>query len=207
MTEAVYSLIGVLVGSGISWFQTYWASHRQDNKNAKYLAIRVVCILDKYMEDCVDVVNDDGLSFGQRSAEGYLEPQVKKPIPPIFPSDVDWKSIDHELMYKILSFPSDIEAGDRIIDFTTNISSPPDFEDWFDERRFHYCGFGITAYGLAEELCLKYNIKKKTYNDWEPLAELKRELEIVVKRRQKRIDSRAALVNKLFNDNETSTDK
>ncbi|MFH6946664.1 hypothetical protein [Flavobacterium sp. FlaQc-50] len=198
MTKAIFGLIGVLIGSGISWFQTYWINKRTENRNAKYLAIRVVCILDKYLEDCADVIKDDGLSFGQRTPEGYLKPQVKVPPPPIFPDDVDWKSIDHELMYKILSFPSDIEAGDRIIDFTDNISSPPDFSEWFEERKFHYCQFGLNAYKLSEELTLKYNIKKKTYNDWNPVPDLVRELNIVTEKRQKRIKSHRLFVNKVL---------
>lgn len=63
MTEAIFGLIGVLVGSGISLFQTHWMEKRANDKNARYLAIRVVCILDKYLEDCAEVVNDDGLSY------------------------------------------------------------------------------------------------------------------------------------------------
>lgn len=96
MLEAIFGLIGVFVGSAISWFQTFWNNKQAAAKNARYLAIRVVCILDKFLEDCIEVVKDDGLSYGQRSAEGELRPQVNTPTPPVFPEDVDWKSIDHE---------------------------------------------------------------------------------------------------------------
>ena len=81
MTEAIFGLIGVIVGSTISWFQTYWTNKQAAKRDAKYLAIRVVCILDKFVEDCADVVSDDGLSFGQRTPDGLLEPQVKAPGP------------------------------------------------------------------------------------------------------------------------------
>lgn len=201
MTDAIFGLIGVFIGSIISWLQTYWISKRDQNKNAKYLAIRIVCILDKYLQDCTDVIKDDGLSFGQRTKEGYLKAQVKTPGPPIFPEDVDWKSIDHELMYKILSFPSDVENGDRIIESAANISSPPDFEDWFEERKFHYCKFGLTAYKLAEKLCIEYSIKKKTYNNWNPVVDLERELTIVTEKRKKRLESHAIFVNKILHKN------
>jgi len=105
-------------------------------------------------------------------------------------------------MYKILSFPSDILAGNKIIDFSENIASPPDFEDWFEERRYHYSTFGLTAYKLAEELCLKYGIKMKTYNDWNPEAEFERVLKMVTKKRQKRLDKHKAFVDKVFDDKE-----
>lgn len=187
MTEAIFGLIGVFVGSAISWFQTYYTTKQTELKNAKYLAIRIVCILDKYMEDCVDVVKDDGLSYGQRAHDGFLKAQVKRPEPPVFPEDIDWKSIDQDLMYKILSFPSDIISANKIIDFTWTISSAPDFEDWFEERSFHYAQFGLYAYDLVKELSSKYNIKMKTYNDWNPVADLSQDLKLIVEKRQRRI--------------------
>ncbi|MGJ7030937.1 hypothetical protein [Niabella hirudinis] len=198
MTEAIFGLIGVLMGSAISLFQSYWADNRITRKSARYLAIRVVCILDKYLEDCTEVVKDDGLSFGQRSSEGYLEPQVKAPGAPVFPDDVDWKSIDHELMYQILSFPSQVEYADRLIKGTRNFADPPDFEDWFNERKFHYSQFGLEAYRLSEELCRKYSIQKKIYNNWDPVADLKSELNKVMERRQRRIQSHSNFVKKIL---------
>ncbi|WP_268223543.1 hypothetical protein [Sinomicrobium oceani] len=197
MTEAIFGLIGVLVGSAISWFQTYWTGMQATKRNAKYLAIRVVCILDKFVEDCADVIGDDGLSFGQRTPEGYLEPQVKIPGAPIFPKDVDWKSIEHELMYKILSLPSDIECADRIIKSAESIADPPDFEDLFNERKFWYSQWGVAAYKLSEELSIKYGIKKKSYNDWNPEEKLKMELDAVTRRRQKRIQKHIRLVKQI----------
>ncbi|RNL88532.1 hypothetical protein ED312_08785 [Sinomicrobium pectinilyticum] len=197
MTEAIFGLIGVLVGSAISWFQTYWTNMQATKRNAKYLAIRVVCILDKFVEDCADVIGDDGLSFGQRTPEGYLEPQVKIPGAPIFPEDVDWKSIEHELMYKILSLPSDIEGADRIIKSAESIADPPDFEDLFNERKFWYSQWGVAAYKLSEELSIKYGIKKKSYNDWNPVEKLKMELDAVTKRRQKRIQKHIHFVKQI----------
>jgi hypothetical protein len=198
MTEAIFGLIGVLVGSIIPWLQTYWTNKRAMDKNAKYLAIRVVCILDKYVEDCAEVVKDDGLSLGQRTSQGYLQPQVEVPVVPVFPEDIDWKSIEHELMYKILSLPSEIEGFNRIIKATEDIAYPPDYEDWFNERAFYYCQLGLRAYKLSGELCTKYSIKKKIYNDWDPETDLKKELVGATETRQKRIHEYKHLVNKVL---------
>lgn len=198
MTEAIFGLIGVFIGSAISWFQTYWIENRAIEKNARYLAIRVVCILDKYLEDCIDIVKDDGLCLGQRTPEGYLEPQVKVPGPPIFPDDVDWKSIDHELMYKILSLPTEVEGAERIIRAAYDIAVPPDFEDWFDERAFRYAQFGIAAYNISEELSKKYGIQMKIYQDWNPVEELKSELAALTERRQKRMEGHRNSINRIL---------
>ncbi|MFY7988122.1 MAG: hypothetical protein ACOVNP_04510 [Flavobacterium sp.] len=198
MTEAIFGLFGVLLGSGISWFQSYWSDTRNRNKNARYLAIRVVCILDKYIEECANVIKDNGLSHGQRNEDGYLEPQVNSPGPPVYPDDVDWKSINHDLMFQILSFPSEVEDGDRFIKATWNIAGPPDFEDWFIERRFQYSKFGLIACKLSHDLSKKYGIQKKIYNDWDPISDFKEELKISALKRQLKIEEYKKIVKDIF---------
>lgn len=182
--EAIFGFLGVIIGATISWFQSYWTNKRESDKSAKYLAIRLVCILDKYLYDCIKIVKDDGLSYGQRNKEGCLEPQVKQPGPPIYPDDIDWKSIEPDLMYGLLSFPSEVADGERLISFAWDITGPPDFEEWFDERKFQYSQFGLIASKLSNDLSSKYGIKKKVYNNWDPVADLKTELETVSQRRQ-----------------------
>lgn len=198
MTEAIFGLVGVLIGSGISWLQIYWTSRRTDFKNARYLAIRIVCILDKYLKDCVEVVKDDGLSYGQRTSEGYLAPQVTAPGPPIFPEDVDWKSIDYNLMYRLLSLPAEVEAADRMIKYSLEIASPPDFEDWFIERKFHYCQFGLIAHKLSDELAKKHKINPIVYNDWNPVSDLQSELNEVEKVRNLKREKQVQFVNQVL---------
>ncbi|MCB1784445.1 MAG: hypothetical protein KDI13_10690 [Alphaproteobacteria bacterium] len=202
MTEAIFGLVGVLIGSAISWFQAYWLNKEDTKKAARYLAIRVVCILDKYIEDCFAVVKDDGLSYGQRTPEGCLEPQVKSPGAPVFPDDVDWKSIDHDLMYEILSFPSDVEAADRGIAFTWDmVATPPDYEEGFEDRAFHYAQFGLRAYELAKKLRKEYRIPAKEYEEWNPVSELEKELrdikEARVRREKRNAEFAASMAQKV----------
>ncbi|KQR95192.1 hypothetical protein ASG01_04895 [Chryseobacterium sp. Leaf180] len=198
MTEAIFGLLGVLIGSSLSWMQSYWTSKKETNKSARYLAIRLVCILDKYMEDCASVIKDDGLFEGQRSSEGCLEPQVISPPVPKYPEDIDWKSIDHNLMFEILSFPSEIEDGNRMISASNNIAFPPDYQDWFDERKFYYCQFGLIANKLSNGLSQKYGIKKKTYNDWDPVSDFTVELKAVAKKRNHRIEDHKTFVKRIL---------
>ncbi len=201
MSEALFGLVGVLLGSAISWFQSHWSRKTEAERSARYLAIRIVCILDKYMEDCTDVVKDDGLNCGQRDAEGCLEPQVKIPPIPIYPNDVDWKSIDHDLMYRLLSFPAEIEDGNRMIAAAEEIAYPPDYAEWFDQRRFYYSGFGLAAHGLSQELSKKYGIKPKAYLDWDPVAELKDDLERSAKSIERRTIQHQRFIEKHFGTN------
>lgn len=179
--EVVLTALGAWIALGGTWF----FSSRDSEKAARYLAIRIVCVLDRFIEDCVSVVNDDGLSYGQRTKEGYLEPQVKSPGPPLYPDDVDWKSIEHSLMYEMLSFPSDVEAGDNAISFAWDISHPPDYDEGFEERAFQYTQFGLKAYELAKKLREKYGIPPKGYVGWNPIVELQKDLEKIQARRKK----------------------
>lgn len=98
----------------------------------------------------------------------------------------------------ILSLPAEVESADRLIKAASEISEPPNYEDWFDERKFHYCGLGLMAYKLSDDLSTKYNIKKKTYNGWDHVANLKQELEAVIKRRQKRMEVHRHFVNRVL---------
>jgi hypothetical protein len=69
------------------------------DRHARYLAIRVVFRLDPFISGCTDVVNDSGLD----DREGITHPNADEPSI-TFPDDVDWKSIDANLMYCVLRF-------------------------------------------------------------------------------------------------------
>jgi len=181
--EAIFTLIGVVLGAVLTWLQNYWTKKGETQKNAKYLAIRIIPILNQYLQACVDVVKDDGLYNGQRTNDGCLNPQIKTPSAPVYPNDVDWKSIDDDLMFELLSFPSQIADGNQNIKFAWEITGPPDYEEWFDERIFYYTQFGLIAYRLSVDLSKAYGIKMKTFDHWDPIEYLKKELEATSERK------------------------
>lgn len=178
---AVASLAGVIIGSVLTWVREIWSDSKTRARHARYLAIRVVCILDKYIETCAEVVGDDGLSFGQRDEQGYLQAQVPTPPPPILPADLDWKSIDHTLMYRLLSMPNEADAANsKISSISEYVAGPPDFEEYFEERQAQYAKLGLAAFAVTQELRTRYQIPKREYGEWNPverLAQAKQELE------------------------------
>ncbi|MGH8251708.1 MAG: hypothetical protein ACREVI_13615 [Steroidobacteraceae bacterium] len=186
MMEAVFGLIGVLVGASLTWIQEAWSDSRTRERHARYLAIRVVCVLDKYVENCADVALDDGLCEGRRNEEGCLEPQVSPPSSPAFSEDLDWKSIDHELMYRLLSLPSEAEAANRMIAGASEHADPPDYEEVFEERQYQYAKLGLTAFALAEEIRKKYGIPSQELGDWNPAEQLTKVKGRVEEQRRKR---------------------
>lgn len=89
-------------------------------------------------------------------------------------------------MYELLSFPSEVEHGDRKINFMQTIAMPPDYKEWFDERKFYYCQFGLNAHNISEKLRLKYKIERKVYNDWDAISELKQNFAALIELREKK---------------------
>src|SRR5580658_8677661 len=92
------------------------------SRDARYLAIRIVCILDRYVEDCASTATDSG----EENADGLNVPQFSAPQPPTYPSDVNWKSIDHTMMYKLLALPA---FADRAANHVAAVSENADLPD------------------------------------------------------------------------------
>ncbi|MCY4560158.1 MAG: hypothetical protein OXF79_28125 [Chloroflexi bacterium] len=179
LISAAAGLFGVVVGAALPWFRDAWNNKR----NARYLAIRVVCILDDFLDQCTDVVGDDGLSLGQRNAGGELRPQVSQPTGLPLPSDVDWRSIDHELMYNVLALPSRIENDNRFISIAAEHSFPPDYIEFFEERRHRYACLGLHVISVTQQLRSTYGISEQELGDWDPITFLNNEKDKIEQRR------------------------
>lgn len=186
MLEAIFGLVGVVVGAAITGFQSWLGARRTRLASARYLAVRVVCLLDKYIDDCTSVVCDDGLSFGQRNRDGYLEAQVASPAPVSFPDDVDWRTIDHDLMYDLLSLPNRAESADGAISFAAEVDHPPDFDEYFEARRRHYSDLGLRSYALAQRLRQSYRIPDLVFGGWNPIDRLTKEKQAIEQRDHER---------------------
>lgn len=199
MTEAIFGLVGVLIGAGLTWYQTYWMSKKEGERAARYLAIRVVCILDQFMEVCAEVVREDGLRFGQPDPEGFKVPQVQAPDAPTYPDDLDWKSIDHELMYKILAFPSEVNGSTRIISDLWDISQEMNYLHWYSERAYWFSSYGLQAFKLSKELAVKYGIKRKSFPGWDPEKEFSEKHIRFSAERTQRLDAYQNALRRLYN--------
>ncbi len=188
---AAVGIVGVVIGSFLTLLREIWSDSRMRTRHARYLAIRVVCILDKYVENCAEVVADDGLCEGRRDEQGCLQAQVSTPPPPAFPEGLDWKSIDHALMYRLLSVPNQAEAADRKIDFVWQyVAGPPDLEEFFEERQDQYATLGLAAFALTQEMRAKYDIPRQTLGEWNPserLAKAKEQVEEDRRNRRQRL--------------------
>ncbi|PCJ61612.1 MAG: hypothetical protein COA65_01275 [Rhodospirillaceae bacterium] len=172
MSEAVFGLLGVFIGALLTLIKDAWSDMRMRARHARYLSVRIACILDRYVNECVEVVQDDG---GQQDQEGCLHPQISLPAPLIYPDDVDWKSIDCELMYVLLTLPGEAEAANRSIAFVcSEVAFPPDYEEVFEERQHQYARLGLAASDLAQRLRNVYNIPAQNPGGWNPSQYLRK---------------------------------
>lgn len=146
------------------------AERRSREKEAQYLAIRVVCILDRFIEGCVAVVGDDGTRHGQLDADGIAWSQVRTPDLDFQLDDVNWKSLPPNLMYELLEFPNDIVFANSFINsIHEHGDGSPDYDDFFEERQFQYAEFGMRASKLVSELRKKYGMPARVFDTWNPI--------------------------------------
>lgn len=168
----LFGLVGIVLGSLLSAIfsvvRELYAESRSKKKEAEYLAIRMICIFDSFIEGCASVVSDDGLYHGQIDAEGYSRIQVRSPQLDVQLEDVNWKSFPPELMYEVLYFPNLIKDAESYINSTfEHASSPPDYSEGFEERQYQYSNLGIMASELTTKLREKYKIPKNHIYSWD----------------------------------------
>ena len=177
MSEAVAALVGAIVGSGIVVVREWLSGKVDSRKRAKYLAVRVVITLDRFVDQCAVVSLDDGYLEGNRE-EATATTDAPSPIS--FPEDVDWRSIDHKLAYDLLSLDNKLHDARQAINAAADFASPPDYDLYFETRRYQYALLGLEAAGLARKLRDTHDLPRRTFGEWNPesrLEEARKEIE------------------------------
>jgi hypothetical protein len=185
METAIFGLIGVMLGSFLTFFRDLFFQKQKMKKEADFLAVMILCELNRFAECCGEVVRDDGLLLGQTNADGCREIQVKTPTFDPQSLNVEWKSLPIDLMYEILSFPSKIEFANQLVFGMDEYSDEPDKFDVFEERQYQYALLGLTAAQLAEKLQNHANLSAES-NLWctDFLTEQKNKIELRRKKRE-----------------------
>lgn len=204
MVTAIFGLLGVIVGS-ILTLAREWYFHRQKNKKElEYLVVIVSCTLDAYVQQCADVVADDGLYQGQPDQEGFHRIQTDTPKFEPLELSVEWKALPAELMYSILRLPNRANSAQSMVDSAfDHCATPPDFSEGFEERSFQYAQLGLTAAALAERLRKVARITAPRVAGWDPVYYMKDELEKITNLRSERERTHALHLTRLNASNMT----
>lgn len=197
----VFLMIGVLI-TVVSTFVTNYLRHRlalsKDRRlrkeeldhQARYPAIRIVCILDPFISECDAVVHDSG----EADEKGEMCPRVSAPTL-VYPDDIDWKVIEPDLMYRVLNLPNELDIADQAISIVVDLESwPPDYFEVFEERAAQYARLGIAALDLATEIRETYEIPKRDYKKWDPKERFE---EAIAKIKKARTENGARLAKSL----------
>ena len=185
MIEAVIGLAGVVVGSAITISKDVWVSRLERRREGSYSAIRLICILEEYVDKCISVVGDDGTVYGQpagRTSDGeeYYKPTEPSPPPLEFPDDIAWRSLKEPVMHRILALPNTARSTNRHISGAWEHSSPPHHDLMFAIRHEGYARLGLEALEIAENLRQQFGVsangRVKLNSNWEPKKYLLEEL-------------------------------
>lgn len=180
-SQPFWALIGVVVGAFLTIGKDFLVDWRTQSRLRTYAAIRLVCVFDVYAEECADVAADEGEYRREEEGEELRDTSVPKPTLPAFAEDIDWKSLDPKLVYRVLNFPIEVAQAERAISFAFNeIAFPPDYEEGFEERQLRYAELGLTAHDIAEALRRKYALPQEKSTGWNPverLTEIKAKIE------------------------------
>src|SRR3546814_4946240 len=65
MSAAIIGLVGVVIGSTLTWIKDLAAHFFKRRSNGRYAAVRIIAVLDEYAQKCVSVVGDDGTCEGR----------------------------------------------------------------------------------------------------------------------------------------------
>ena len=88
--------------------------------------------------------------------------------------------------------PNEAEAADQKIGFAWQYAAgPPDFEEYFEERRDQYAMLGLAAFALAQQM-RENEIPPQELGEWGPVESLRKAKKQVEEDRRKRRERLAA---------------
>ncbi|MBF0416666.1 MAG: hypothetical protein HQL86_00245 [Magnetococcales bacterium] len=194
-TSGIFTIIGILIGSGITWLKELYLHKRSQDRDAHYLAVRVICVLDQFASDCCAVACDDGIwdPHENPDPQGRLFEKVKEPESILLPDDVNWKSIDNIILYKILNLPFKLKSVKKLLNEQSEYAIYDDGNLWFQTRQYEYACLGLDVIETTEKLKSRYKIP---HPDGFDLPDLKNSLiEIKSSCEQKKISPTGSFLN------------
>jgi hypothetical protein len=162
-------------------------------KDAEYLAMRLVLVLDALVGACYNAVHDP-LTV---DSEGITENTVADPTLTL-PADGDYKALPRKLMYELLSMPNKLDGIKEGLAATADFSGPPDYSEYYEYREERWSKLGLKALDLIDALCRQYKIplpeRPEHYTPRESFREVVIKIE---KAQQERNERNTALFAKL----------
>ncbi|MFV4848012.1 hypothetical protein ACVQ8M_17265 (plasmid) [Edwardsiella tarda] len=125
------------------------AAAKKADEERLFISTELVFVLERFVEDCVKIVIDDG----EENADGDSYPTTDTPVE-LYLNAIsgNWRALPGWLMYRIRELPALIRDAERRIVYKTEISTPPQHTEFFKERQYQYARLGIQALILSIRL-------------------------------------------------------
>ncbi len=192
-------LISAVVGGVIAAFATglkdwinAWYERR---KRRAYLATRLVCELEIFIDKCADVVTDPG--DWRKISEGQIGKYAANEQPKFTPLDldVDWLSVDSEIMHDTLHLPNKIRlTEERLENLWNEHADWPNNDDFFETREYEFAKLALSAQEILKRVRRSASIKEPKVQGWfEPQLFSEKVKDVEEKRNQRDADHRKKL--------------
>jgi hypothetical protein len=174
----------------VAWFKEARFAAAKKRKDAEYLAMRLVLVLDALVNACYNAVHDPLTE----DSEGVTENTVSDPTLTL-PSDGDYRTLPRSLMYEVLSMPNRLDGIKEALLSTADFSGPPDYSEYYEYRGEHWSKFGLTALDLIDALCRQYKIPlPERPEHYTPRASFQEELTGIEKNKREREERNAPII-------------
>jgi hypothetical protein len=128
----------------------WWTKRSENKRNAAYLAIRLVVILERFAIDSNALITDQTLydqSGGEYGANAHTLPDLET-----FPEEQSWITLQPTLLARVLTFPNELRLSNLAVASWTGS------EDVIQEA-LNQCGkLGYRAWALAHDLRTQYRL-------------------------------------------------
>ena len=153
--ELFSGIAGALLVFFLIWFKEFISDKMKKKREAEYLAIRVITALDKYAAACWTLSNN----FKVFSMQVGKKNSILLPKSPVYPTDINWKSIKHDLVCEILSLHSATEFTDEAVTQSTVKLSDEVLKNHIEFFFENYITYSLRSIKISKALRKKYKIK------------------------------------------------
>ncbi|WP_460753929.1 hypothetical protein [Myceligenerans cantabricum] len=160
--EFVTTLVGVLLGAGLTWLVGHGQRRSVRRRESAYLSIRIVVALDELVVGCARAVGTG--PYGDDH-----EPSFPLPTELRLPTDGNWESLD----------PRETAESMRLAAYVGHAFESVRISGWYDPESGSdqaddlYTAIALRADRLATDLRKKYKISERDLpNNWDPLEQI-----------------------------------
>ena len=180
--ELAFEVFKTLLTAAAGFAGVWWGQRKMESRDAKqaekeakqlqqdrvYLASVVTEHLERYINGCLDVAQDDGTSYGQPAGgDGFYKTTTTAPTFDHLKIEVNWHALPPELLSDILLIRSHQEGIERHLE-NPGFDDPPDYDGFFSARALMYAQLGQQVTEIAQRLQRVGGIPNQnlTKGDW-----------------------------------------